>query len=106
MREGCHFLKRGHRIVAKRGEITQHEVTHPPRPGSGYRSGQHPGREDCREYLRGWPDAYTNPLFSSAMIVADSALYHGRKLRTISTSLRAKRGENHNMLRHPHIARQ
>jgi hypothetical protein len=26
MRKGGNFLKRGHRIVAKRGEITQHPV--------------------------------------------------------------------------------
>jgi hypothetical protein len=32
-------------------------------------------------------------LFSSVMIVADPALYHGRKLRTISTSLRT--GQSH-----------
>jgi hypothetical protein len=31
---------------------------------------------DSREYLRGWPDAYTTPFFSSAIIVADLALYH------------------------------
>src|SRR6266699_4000671 len=61
---------------------------HPPRPGSGYRPEPHPGRLDCREYLRRWLAAYTPPVFSSAMIVADPALYHGRKVPTISVSLR------------------